>query len=426
MVDRRQFQRRMLLLGASGVFPSLSRAQGGDYPSRPVKIVVPFAAGGGPDILTRKMGVKLAEVLGKGAVVIVDNVVGAGGILAAQNVARAAPDGYTLLLGASSHLVQKAMQPSVAFDPMKDFAHITRTAFTPSVLVVSATSPYTTMEDLIAAARSSPGKLNYASGGVGSAAHLCAAALAIHTRIDVVHVPYKGSVEIVPSIISGSTQFAVPIASTAIPQVQGGKVRALAVTSAQRMPALPNVPTLVEVFKTQDLALDAWFGLWAPAGTPPAIVDVLLKAVAKSYEDPALRADSEAVGAVIAISASPQEFTSFMEGRRSSSTRSSRPRTSPRSIDARDVAASTAAAARGTRAGLQPRDRRSVRDVLSRATGRRGHQGGEARRRRRDAPLGVGRARVHRPQRGQDDARDRHRVGGRARGGADARARAPT
>lgn len=313
MINRRQFHGRLLGLGAASVITSLVQAQVGDYPSRPIKIIVPFAAGGGPDILTRKMGVKLAEVLGKGAVVVVDNVVGAGGILAAQNVARAAPDGYTLLLGASSHLVQKAMQPSVAFDPMKDFAHVTRTAFTPSVLVVSATSSIMTVEELVAAAKKEPGKLNYASGGVGSAAHLCAAALALHTKIDVVHVPYKGSVEIVPSIISGSTQFAVPIASTAIPQVQGGKVRALAVTSAQRMPALPNVPTLVEVFKTQDLALDAWFGLWAPAATPPAIVDALFKATVKAYEDPALRADSEAVGAVIALSASPAEFTRFMQ-----------------------------------------------------------------------------------------------------------------
>ena len=313
MITRRQFGGRLLGLSAVAALPSGARAQASDFPSRPVRIVVPFAAGGGPDILTRKMGVKLAETLGKGAIVVVDNVVGAGGILAAQNVARAAPDGYTLLLGASSHLVQKAMQPSVAFDPMKDFAHITRTAFTPSVLVVSATSSFMTVEDLVTAAKKDPGKLNYASGGVGSAAHLCAAALAIHAQMDVVHVPYKGSVEIVPSIISGSTQFAVPIASTAIPQVQGGKVRALAVTSAQRMPALPGVPTLAEVFKTQELALDAWFGLWAPAGTPPAIVDVLFKATVKAYEDPALRTDSEAVGAIVALSASPAEFTRFMQ-----------------------------------------------------------------------------------------------------------------
>ena len=311
MLTRRQFSSRVLGLGAAALLPGAARAQSGDYPNRPIKIIVPYAAGGGPDILTRKMAVKLGEVL-KGTVVV-DNIVGAGGIAAAQSVARMAPDGYNLLLGASSHIVQKAMQPSVAFDPMKDFAHITRTAFTPSVLVVSATSEYKTVEDIVAAAKKSPGKLNYASGGVGSAAHLTAAAMVIQANIDVVHVPYKGSVEIVPSILSGSTQFAIPIASTAIPQVEGGKVRALAVTSAQRMPTLPNVPTLVEVFKTQELALDAWFGLWAPAGTPQAVVDTLFKAVVRAFDDPAVRADSAAVGALVALSSSPADFTRFME-----------------------------------------------------------------------------------------------------------------
>lgn len=312
MLNRRQFHLAALGLGAAAAgLPGVARAQSGDYPNRPIRIIVPFAAGGGPDLLTRKLAVKLGEVLK--ASVVVDNIVGAGGILAAQQVARMAPDGYNLLQGASSHLVQKAMQPSVAFDPMKDFAHITRTAFTPSVLVVSATSEYRTVEDIVAAAQKAPGKLNYASGGVGSAAHLTAAAMVLHAKLDVVHVPYKGSVEIVPSILSGATQFAIPIASTAIPQVEGGKVRALAVTSAQRMPALPNVPTLVEVFKTQELALDAWFGLWAPAGTPPAVVDALFKAVVRAYDDPALRADSAAAGALVALSSSPAEFTRFME-----------------------------------------------------------------------------------------------------------------
>ena len=202
----------LLGLGAAGLgVPALAHAQAGDYPNRPIKIIVPFAAGGGPDILTRKMAIKLAEVLGKGTVVVVDNIVGAGGILAAQNVARMAPDGYTLLLGASSHLVQKAMQPSVKFDPMKDFAHITRTAFTPSVLVVSADVRRTRRwRTSSRPRRSEPGKLNYASGGVGSAAHLCAAAMALQAKIDVVHVPYKGSVEIVPSILSGRDAVRVP------------------------------------------------------------------------------------------------------------------------------------------------------------------------------------------------------------------------
>ncbi|MBS0320695.1 MAG: tripartite tricarboxylate transporter substrate binding protein [Proteobacteria bacterium] len=313
MTTRRQFNLSALSLAAAALarVPA-AHADGNDYPNRYIRIIVPFAAGGGPDVLTRKLSVTLSRMLG-GTNVVVENVVGAGGIVAAQNVAHAAPDGYTLLLGASSHIVQKAMQPSVQFDPLKDFAHITRTVFTPSVLVVSATSEYTTVEQLVQAARSKPGVLNYASGGVGSAAHLCAAAMAIHAKIDVVHVPYKGSVEIVPSIVMGSTQFAFPIASTAIPQIKAGKVRPLAVSSAKRIPSLPDVPTLVEVFKTQDLALDAWFGLWAPAGTPQRIVDLLFNATTRSYADPALRADSEAVGAVVALSASPAEFTQFMQ-----------------------------------------------------------------------------------------------------------------
>jgi tripartite-type tricarboxylate transporter receptor subunit TctC len=313
MTTRRQFHLGALALGvASSGLPRLALAQGNEYPNRPIKIIVPFAAGGGPDVLTRKMAVKLGEVLGKGGVVV-DNIVGAGGILAGQSVARMPPDGYNLLLGSSAQVVQKVMEPSVKFDPLKDFAHVTRTAFSPSILVVSASSPYQSVQDLLAAARKDPGKLNYASGGVGSAAHLCGAAMVLQARIDVVHVPYKGSVEIVPSILSGATQFAFPIASTAIPQIKGGKVRALAVSSAQRMPGLPDVPTLVEVFKTDDLAMDAWFGLWAPAGTPPKVVDVLFAAVTKAHEDSRLRADSEAAGALVALSSSPAEFTKFME-----------------------------------------------------------------------------------------------------------------
>lgn len=314
MMNRRQFHLRALGLGAAGLgLPALALAQDSDYPTRPIRIIVPFAAGGGPDVLTRKMAVKLAPVIGKGANVIVDNIVGAGGILATQSVARMAPDGYNLILGSSAQVVQKAMQPSVSFDPLKDFTHITRTSFSPSILVVSASSAYATVEDLVAAAKARPGQLNYASGGVGSAAHLSGAAMVLQAKLDVVHVPYKGSVEIVPSIISGATQFAFPIASTAIPQIQAGKVRALAVTSPQRVAALPNVPTLVEVFKTQDLALDAWFGFWAPASTPQKVVDLLFNAVVRTYDDPVLRADSDATGALVALSSSPAEFTKFME-----------------------------------------------------------------------------------------------------------------
>ncbi len=309
MNTRRRFSRLIAGICAGTAMPAFAQRSG--YPARVVKIIVPYAAGGGPDVLTRAMAARLADVLGKP--VVVQNIVGAGGIVAAQSVAQMAPDGYSVLLGASSHIVQKAMQPSVRFDPLKDFVHVVRIAFSPSILVVRSESPYRTVEDLVAAAKKAPGVLNYASGGVGSAAHLSGAAMALQAKIDVVHVPYKGSVEIVPSIIAGDTQFAFPIASTAIPQIRAGKVRALAVTSAQRMPDFPEVPTLVERFGTQDLVLDAWFGLWAPAGTPREAVEVLEGAVRETYADPALRARSESVGAQVSVSASPAEFTRFVE-----------------------------------------------------------------------------------------------------------------
>lgn len=311
MTTRRHFHAQALGLGAAALgLPAL--AQKSDYPQRPIKVIVPYAAGGGPDVLTRRMAVKLAEVLGPGSVVVVDNIVGAGGILAAQSVARAAPDGYTLLTGASTHVTQKAMQPSVRFDPDRDFAHITLTSVSPQMLVVAANAPYRHLDDLVAAARRAPGQLNYASGGIGSAAHLAGAATVLQAGIEVVHVPYKGSVEIVPSIIAGATQFAFPVASTAIPHIQSGKVRPLAVTSAARMPAYPGVPTLREALRNDDLVLDSWSGLWAPAGTPGVVVERLFKALIATHADPEVRAHIEAAGAAVSVSASPAAFTQFV------------------------------------------------------------------------------------------------------------------
>lgn len=285
-----------------------ARAQG--FPSKPVRIIVPYAAGGGPDVLTRKVGPRLAEILGQA--VVVENIVGAGGILAAQSVARAAPDGYTLLLGASTHITQKAMQPAVKFDPTKDFAHITRTTVSPQLLVVASNAPWKTVQELVAALKREPGKLNFASGGVGSAAHLAGVAMALAADVQAVHVPYKGSVEIVPSILSGATQFGFPVASTAIGPIQQGTVRALATTGLARLTQLPNVPTLKEALGRDELVLDSWGGVWAPAGTPAAVLDVLYRAYHQLYSDPAIRADHQAAGAFVSLSESPAEFSRFI------------------------------------------------------------------------------------------------------------------
>lgn len=290
-----------------GVVPILAQT---GYPNRPVRIVVPFAAGGGPDVLTRKIGPKFSEILGQP--IVVENIVGAGGIVAAQNVARAMPDGYTVLLGASTHIVQKAMQPSVKFDPIKDFVHITRTTVNPQLLVVAADAPFKTVQELVAAVRSSPGKLNYASGGIGSAAHLCGAALEYAMQVQAVHVPYKGSVEIIPSILQGATQYGFPVAASAMAMIQQGRVRALATTGAERLSQFPNVPTLKEALGKDDLVLDSWGGIWAPAGTPPATVDTLFKAYQKVYEIADIVAFHNAAGSLVSLSRSPAEFTQFV------------------------------------------------------------------------------------------------------------------
>jgi tripartite-type tricarboxylate transporter receptor subunit TctC len=308
-MNRRDFQLQIATFLIAAYAP-FARAQG-IFPSKPVKVVVPYAAGGGPDVLMRKLAPRLGEILGQN--VIVENIVGAGGILAAQSVARAAPDGYTLILGASTHIVQKAMQPSVKFDPAKDFVHIGRYTVTPQILVVPINSPWKSVQDLVAALRREPDKLNYASGGIGSAAHLAGAAMLIATGTQAVHVPYKGSVEIIPSILSGSTQFGFPVASTAIAPVQQGQVRALATSGGSRLPQLPNVPTQKEALGKDELALESWSGIWAPAGTPDAVVDVLFKAFQKVYSEPAVRAENEAAGTFVSQNASPAEARRFVE-----------------------------------------------------------------------------------------------------------------
>jgi tripartite-type tricarboxylate transporter receptor subunit TctC len=305
--QRRAFQLSLAALLAAPAFSSRAESK---YPSRPVKIVVPYSPGGGPDVLMRQAAPKLSEILGQP--VVVDNIVGAGGILAAQSVARAAPDGYTLMIGSSTHVTQKAMQPSVKFDPVKDFVHIIRYGVIPQLLVVPASSPIKSVQDLVAAIRKDPGKLNYASGGIGSAAHLAGAAMMHSLNLQALHVPYRGSAEIITSLVSGATQFAFPVAATAMGPVQQGQLRALATTGSKRLPALPQLPTLREATGKDELVIETWGGYWAPAGTPPAVVDVLFKAFQKLYADPALRADAEAAGNIVSLSSSPAEFTKMV------------------------------------------------------------------------------------------------------------------
>lgn len=293
-----------LALAAAGV-----RAQ--SFPNRPVRVIVPYAAGGGPDVLLRQFAPRLGDLLGQP--VVAENKVGAAGVLAAQYAAQQPPDGYTLLMGSNTHLIQKILQPNLRFDPLGDFTPVSNMAASPTVMVVRADGPYRKVEDVIAAAKAAPGKMNYSSGGVGTSAHLAGATLVTLAGLDVAHIPLKGSVEITASLLRGDTDFAFPVAGTGVPQVKGGKLRMLATTGATRLKAFPEVPTLQEVLKNELAVQESWFGFWAPANTPADVVARLHAAVGKGLADPAVGAQFEASGNSTAPNASAQAFAAFVQ-----------------------------------------------------------------------------------------------------------------
>jgi tripartite-type tricarboxylate transporter receptor subunit TctC len=264
---------------------SLAVAQG--YPDRPIRIVVPFAAGGGSDVVGRAIAQKLTEKLGQS--VVVENRTGAGGSLGATQVARAPADGYTLLLGSSSEIAQYPnVAASVPYDPQRDFTPIALIATVPLALTVSAGLPVKTVPELIDHARANPGKLNYGSAGPGSSTHLAMVLLTAMTGTAMTHVPYRGSAPVVTDLIAGNLQLAIPTMSAVLPHAGGGKLKILAVSTAKRAMALPEVPTVHES-GVPGYATGLWTGLLAPANTPAAIVARLHAAVSEALASPDLK-----------------------------------------------------------------------------------------------------------------------------------------
>ena len=305
-MDRRTF---CMTTSLFGLMPMALHAADA-YPVRPVKIISPYAAGGGPDVQLRQFSQPLGEALKQS--VVIENKVGAGGVLAAQFVASAPADGYTLLMGSNTHLIQKSLQPNLKFEPVSDFVAVSNMASSPTVLVVSADSPYKSVDDLVSAARRSQEGMNYGSGGIGTSAHLAGATFSTLNNLKVTHIPLKGSVEITSSLLRGDTQFAFPVAGTGVPQVKGGKLRALAVTSRKRLPQLPDVPTLNEVMKNELTVQESWFGIWAPVKTSADVVNALHAAVVTALRQPSLRLAFEAAGNEAVPSESPQAFAAFV------------------------------------------------------------------------------------------------------------------
>ena len=261
---------RSLLLACAALTTLGAAAQGAaSFPSRPLKIVVPFAPGGTTDALARLLGQRLTAAWGQP--VVVENRAGAGATLGADAVAKSAPDGYTLLMGATHHTIAQNVYSKVPYHFGRDFAPVTIVALVPNMVVVNANVPARNIQELIALAKAQPGRLNYGSAGAGTAHHLIGEMFKLRAGINLVHVPYKGSSPAVADLLSGQVQLMFDTVTSGLPQVKAGKTRALAVTTAKRSSALPDVPTLSETV-LPGFDIGTWFGILAPAATPPEIV----------------------------------------------------------------------------------------------------------------------------------------------------------
>jgi tripartite-type tricarboxylate transporter receptor subunit TctC len=295
----------MTLLAVAAAGASAQPAAGSAYPSRPLHLIVPFPPGGSTDILARVLGQKLSEVLEQP--VVVDNRPGAGGSIGAEAAAKAAPDGYTLLMGQLGPLaVSPAIYKKLPYDPVKSFAPVCLMAIVPSVLVVNTSLPFSSAAELIAYAKKNPGRLTYGSAGNGSTSHLTTEYFKLATGTDILHVPYKGVGPMLTDLVSGQVAMGINGAPAVMPHVTSGRLRALAVTSLARVPSLPDIPTLDEA-GVKGFEANGWYGIVAPAGTPSAIVLRLNSGIRRAVGTPELRARLDAEGAIPA-GGTPEEF----------------------------------------------------------------------------------------------------------------------
>jgi len=292
---------RRTLLAALLCTPFAAPAQG----SKTVRIIVPFTPGGSTDILARAIAPKLALALGQ--TVVVENKPGAGGSVGAGEAAKADADGSTLLMGHIGTLaVNPSIYPKLSYDPLKSFVPVAYVARVPNVLVVNAASPIRSLKDLVEAARAQPGKLAYSSGGNGSAAHITFESLKLKTKIFMLHIPYRGTAPSITDVIAGQVDCTFTGAPAVIPHVRSGRLRALAVSSQQRVPALPDVPTVAES-GYPGFEADQWYGIVAPAGTPAALVTRLNAEINKALALPDVLQQLSVEGAA-PMPATPQAF----------------------------------------------------------------------------------------------------------------------
>ncbi len=301
--------RTILALGLGTLAAIGSTAAAENYPNRPIRLIVPFPAGGGTDIIAREVANKVSTT--EGWTIVIDNKPGSGGNIGVDAAAKSAPDGYTLVLGQTSNLaINPTLYPKLAYNPEKDLTPIGLVASAPLAIVVAADSPYKTMADLVAAAKAKPGALNYASSGSGTVAHLATEQFQKTAGVQLTHVPYKGAAQGLTDLIGGQIQVYVSSIPTLIGHIRNGKMRAIAVTSLRRNADLPNVPTLDESgYKGFEAA--TWFGIAGPAAMPKDVVTRLNAAFNKAVATADVKKNLEAQGAEI-LSGTPDKFGSLV------------------------------------------------------------------------------------------------------------------
>ena len=288
-------------------FPVLAAEQA--YPSKPIRLVVPFPAGGSLDVVARAIGQKLTEAWGQP--VVIDKRPGAGGNIGADLVAKSAPDGYTILEGAlSTHAVNVSLYAKMPYDPIRDFAPITLVAVTPNVLVLNASYPVNSVPELLAYARANPGKLSFGSGSNGSAGHLAGELFKTEAGVDMVHIPYKGGAPALQALLAGDTQLMFDNLANSAAQIKAGKLKALAVTTAKRSSLMPELPTLSET-GLPGFDIYTWWGFMAPAGTPKEIVAKWNAEVTRILNSPEMKAFFAQQGAEPAPD-SPEQFAALI------------------------------------------------------------------------------------------------------------------
>lgn len=304
-------RRHLLTAGAAAVGTCLVGRAWADptYPSKPITVLVPYAPGGQGDVFARLLGERLAAPLGQP--MIVDNRPGGSGALGARLLAKAREDGYTLMLGQTGEIaVNGSAMKKPGYDSLAEFRPVALVGDSPLVLAAPASAPFNTLAELLQQARSKPGSIAYASSGTATPGHLAAAALAVATKTDMVHIPYKGAGQAITDLIGGQVQFFFSSASAILSHVKGGKVKALAVSSSRRLAALPNVPTVAES-TVPGFEFSLWGGYFAPRATPDAIVTRLNAEINKALADPALKARLEAEGSAVAPM-TPAQFEAFV------------------------------------------------------------------------------------------------------------------